>query len=1057
MSTRTHTPTRLTPRSAAHMAAALALALTPGALIPVVTNPLGAQQPAQAGRVTGTVTSEAGQPIASAQVSIEGARLGTLSGPDGRFTIANVPAGTYSVRVQRIGFTPAAQSVTVAGQPVNVDFRLAAAATQLTTVVTVGYTNEQRRDVSGAVATVTGSALREQQVATVEEALRGRAPGVQIAASGQPGRPAQIIIRGQNGFNSPNPLYVVDGMYIGQQNPNINPDDIASIDILKDASAAAQYGAQASNGVVVITTRRGQAGDTQFSMNAYYGQQVVPKRIPLAGAQEFQRIYLDAYRNANAQLPADRQIAVPTGVQTLSGANTDWQDAVFQNGAIQNYNLTASGGTTSANYLLSGSVFDQEGTVFNTGFRRYNLRVNSEARRGRFTVGEALALSQAKQSDFPNGIFGNSALPLIDVVSLLPVIPVRDPNNPGGYGYGSDALPNYGTNPVAVLEQNSNNRRSNQVLGTAFAEVRLFENLRYRLNLGINYADSLNSVWTSSSQVRYLTPVLTGASLRQSTPSAQQLLYENLLTYEGNFGSNQHRLNAVAGQTSQRNDYDQISAFRQGYSNESLRQINAGSTTGFNNTGFTIPFRTNSLLGRATYAFRDRYLFTASTRRDCSSRFSPGNRCGTFGAGSVGWVASEESFWKDLPLLGGADFFKLRASTGVLGDQNIGDLAYVAPITQNQNYVLNGPGGATLVPGGATQIRLANENLRWQRNRSTDLGLDVGLFNNALTITADYYVNDADGVLVRLPLPASLGSTEDPAFNAGRVRNAGVELGVTHRVERGDLRLNTTFNVTSARNRVVSLGNGGQPIRAGIEGVARTVVGEPIGSFYVRRTAGIFQTPEDVTNWKNAAGQVIQPGAKPGDLRFVDLNNDGRISDDDRTTVGSPLPTLTSGLFIDTRWKAFDVGLNLRGAFGNKIYNAVKLATERTVGLGNVRAGYSPWSETNRNTSTPRAVFGDATNGDPATDRWIEDGDFVRIQNVVLGYTLPATMIQRARLGGLRSPRVYVNLQNLYTFTKYSGFDPEVLGFGDPLARGIDDGFIYPNPRTVTLGFDLRF
>ncbi|MBD0324364.1 MAG: TonB-dependent receptor, partial [Aldersonia sp.] len=585
---------------------------------------------------------------------------------------------------------------------------------------------------------------------------------------------------------------------------------------------------------------------------------------------------------------------------------------MFQNGAIQNYNLTASGGTATANYLISGSVLDQKGTIINTGFRRYNLRVNSQATRGRFTVGEAIALSQGNQREFPQGVQGNQALPLIDVVSLLPTIPVRDPANPGGYGFGSATLPNYGTNPVAALEQNYNQRRANAVIGTAYAEARLFGGLRYRLNLGINYADSTNRVWTSSTQLRYLTPVLTGASLNQSAPSAQQLLYENLLQYDGTFGGGAHRLSAVAGQTSQRNEYQQLLAFRQGFTNESLQQINAGSTAGARDSGFVTPFRTNSLLSRATYTLRDRYLATASVRRDCSSRFSTGNRCGTFGAGSLGWVVSEEGFFRNIPVLGTASFFKLRASTGVLGDQNIGDLAYVVPIAQNQNYVVNSPTGTTVIGGGATQIVVANPNLRWQRNRSTDYGLDLGVLNNTLTITADYYVNDADQVLVRLPVPNSLGSVADPVFNAGRVRNAGFELGATHRLERGDLRLNNTLALTTSRNRVVSLGAGGTPIRAGIEGVARTVVGEPIGSFYVRRTAGVFQTEQDVQDWKNANGQVIQPNARPGDLRFVDLNNDGQINDDDRTTVGSPIPTFTSGLFMDARYRAFDVGFNLR-------------------------------------------------------------------------------------------------------------------------------------------------
>jgi len=834
-------------------------------------------------------------------------------------------------------------------------------------------------------------------------------------------------------------------MYVGQQNPNINPDDIASINILKDASAAAQYGAQASNGVIVITTKRGANGPSRFALNTYYGFQQIPKRIPLMNAAEFQSVFKAAYAAAG-QTP-------PAGVSGGASISTDWQDALFQRGAIQNYNLTASGGTTSASYLLSGSVLDQKGTVINTDFRRYSVRVNSDATRGRITVGEALAVSQSNQRAYPNGIFGGQALPLIDVVSLLPTIPIRDPNNPGGWGYGSDANPNYGVNPVAVLTNNSNRTRSNQVIGTAFGEVKIVGNLRYRLNLGLDYNDLLHRVWTSSAQVRYLTPVLTGASLFQEQPNTQQLLYENLLNYDGTFGGGNHRLSAVAGQTSQNNSYQQLSAFRQGFTNEQLQQLNAGSTTGFTNGGFYTPFRTNSVLGRATYSFKDRYLLTGSVRRDCSSRFSPGNRCGQFGAGSIGWVVSEEGFWKGVPMLGSADFFKLRASTGVLGDQNIGDLAYFSPVAQNINYVSNGPSGATVISGGATQTVLANTDLKWQRNRSTDVGFDLGLFDNRLSITADYYVNIADQLLVQLPLPGSLASDRNPFVNAGKVRNAGFELGLTHRLDRGDFDLNTTLNLTTTANRVVSLGNGGQPISSGFGdvGVARTAVGHPIGAFYLKETCGIFQTAADVTAHK------AQPRAQPGDLCFVDQNADGTINDQDRVFFDNPIPKVTGGLFFDSHWKSIDLGLNFRGSFGNKIFNAIKFATERTTGLSNLRAGYNPWTTSNTNTSTPRAVFGDAVNGDPASDRWLESGNFVRIQNVVLGYAIPQRLLSSMRISGTERPRVYVNLQNLYTFTKYSGYDPEVLGFGDPLARGVDDGLIYPNPRTITLGLDVRF
>jgi len=356
---------------------------------------------------------------------------------------------------------------------------------------------------------------------------------------------------------------------------------------------------------------------------------------------------------------------------------------------------------------------------------------------------------------------------------------------------------------------------------------------------------------------------------------------------------------------------------------------------------------------------------------------------------------------------------------------------------------------------GAVQQALANPNLRWQSNRSTDVGLDLGVLGNALTLTADYYNNTASNLLVAAPIPPSLGSSANPVINAGQVRNAGVELGANHHLQRGKLTFNTALNLTSTRNRVLSLGNGGQPIFAGISGVSRTAVGYPIGEFYVKHVAGIFQSTADVANYKGPNGQPIQGGAQPGDIKYADLNGDGVIDDKDRYNAGNGIPKLTGGLFFDTRYGPFDAGINFRGSYGYKIFNVVKWWTERMDDLNNSRAGLSPWTPTNPSATTPRAVYGaaGAANGDVVSDRWIEKGDYTRLQNVIVGYTLPQRLSQRFYTG---TTRLYLNIQNAYTWTKYSNWDPEILGFGDPLARGIDDGFIYPNPRTFTLGIDVR-
>lgn len=985
------------------------------------------------GRITGTVLGEAGRPVPSAQVSIPTITVGAVSGPDGRYTIIGVPAGSYQVRAQRIGYTPQVQRVTVTdGETATANFQLAVLPTSLQAVVSVGYTNEQRRDISGAVTSVTGSEISDQKVPTLEQALAGRAPGVTVTSSGEPGRAAQIIIRGQNGFGNPSPLYVVDGMYLSE-NPNLNPDEIASIDVLKDASAAAQYGAQASNGVIVIRTKRGRAGGNEVQLHTYYGFQAVPKRIDMMNASQWASLTVQAYQNAG--------LTPPTGTSnpTLS---TDWQNAVFQRGGIQDYDLQVSGGTPTANYLVSGGYLNQDGTVVTTNFNRYSFRVNSDARRGRFNLGENVALSQTNH----RGLWG---LPLVDVVRMLPTIPVHDSTNPGGWGYGSPANPTYGTNPVGELEANVNHNRSNQIIGTTFADVELLPFLHYRLNLGLNYADNLSSAFASIDQLRYLTPN-PYATLSVSNGNRTSLLYENLLNYDDSFRNGAHRVTAVVGTTSQQVDNESLGAFRQGYPDETLQQINAGQVSGASNSGSLIPYRTNAVLGRATYAFHDRYLLTGSARHDCSSRFSPSNRCGNFGAASVGWVASEEGFFKSIPLLGRADFLKLRASTGVLGDQNIGDFAYVAPIGQNINYIFNG----TPVSGSIQQA-LANPNLKWQGNRSTDAGLDLNLLNNAVSFTADYYRNVSNQLLVSAPIPPSLGSSQNPVVNAGSVRNAGFELSATDRVEHRGFQLNTTLNLTTTRNKVLSLGNGGQPLFAGISGVARTAVGQPIGEFYVKHVAGIFQSQQEIDSYVDKNGNRIQPNAKPGDIKYADLNGDGQINANDRYNAGSGIPKLQGGLFLDGKYAAFDFGVNLRGSYGNKIFNVVRWWTERMDDLNNSPVGLSPWTPTNPSTTTPRAVFGPqgAANSDPVSDRWLESGSYTRIQNVILGYALPPRLIERT---GSSSARIYVNFQNLYTFTKYKNWDPEILGFGDPLARGIDDGYIYPTPRTVTVGLDLR-
>jgi TonB-linked SusC/RagA family outer membrane protein len=1041
-------------RAAVHVAAAAALTWAPVAAMSLaavafIARPADAQT---TGRITGTVTNEGGQPLASVQVAIPNTQIGAVSGPDGRYSIAGVAPGTYQLRAQRIGYAPRTQSVTVAsGQVASADFQLSAVATALTTQVVVGYTTQQRRDVSDATTTVQAEDLRDQQVATVEESLRGRVPGVQINASGEPGRPAQVIVRGQNFLGNSTPLYVVDGMYL-RQNPNLNPDDIASIEVLKDASAAAQYGSQAANGVIVITTKRGRAGEAnRVELRSYYGAQDMPNTIEMMNARQWATIQQQAYQNAGVPIPAG--VTAALNGQTVS---TDWQDAVFRRGAIQDHNLQVSGGSANARYLISGGVLDQQGAIIETDFRRYSLRVNSDVQRGRFTVGENIALSRGTRQGLVNDPL--TGFPLTNLVRMLPTIPVRDSANPSGYGYGSGATPTFGTSPVGLMEQRPSTERSNQVIGSAFGEFRILSNLRYRLNLGINYENYGRSDFRTLAQIRMGSPN-EFAQLNEVRNDFTSLLTENLLTFDQAFGGSAHRLNAVAGYTEQRQDADNITAFRRGFTNEDLRTINAGGEANATNGGIRERSVLQSYLFRANYTLLDRYLLTGSVRRDGSSRFGPNNRWGTFSAASLGWVVSEEGFFRAIPGIGGANFLKLRASTGTLGNQDIGDYRFAAPLEQNR---LGYPFGG-VVQAGATQLTLANEDIRWQENQQDNVGLDLTLLDDRLTFTADAYRSTSTGLLVTAPLPWSFGIGENaarnPVVNAGSMRNTGTEFGVTYRMgdrEGRGFRLNTSASLTTTRNRVLSLGNGGQPL-FDQTGAARTAVGGPVGTFFLVRTAGVFQSAAEVqahTTTVNGQVRVIQPGAVPGDLRFVDADKNGVINDDDRVSIGNGTPKYSGGLFFDGGFGALDFGIGLRGAGGFKIFNDVRYWTDRADDPSNYRADYRPWTPENPSTTTPRAVAAGNANTRYLSDRWVEDGDFLRVQNVVVGLRLPASLARM--VGNGSEARIYVNAQNLHTFTKYSNWDPETLGFGNPLGRGIDAGQIYPNVRTFSFGIDLR-
>ncbi|HEX6927082.1 MAG TPA: TonB-dependent receptor [Longimicrobiaceae bacterium] len=997
------------------------------------------------GRVIDAQTSA---PLAGAQVTVQGTNVGTVTNASGDYSLT-MPAGSSTLVFSMLGYS--SQEVATEGRSV-VNVALMPSAVSLEGLVVVGYTTQELRDISGAVAAVSDTELQARKVATLEEALKGRVAGVNIKTSGEPGQAAAITVRGQNFLYNSSPLYVVDGFYM-TQNPNLNPADIASIQILKDASAASQYGAQAANGVVVITTKRGQAtGRNGLRISSYYGVQEMNNRIEVMNAREWAEFAKMAYENARAQNPnAD---PVPAGVLAiLDGTHTvdtDWQDVILQDGAIQDHNVSMSGATEDANYFLSGGYTRQEGTIKKTDFERFSLRVNSELRRGRLTLGENISLSRSNR----NNLVLNEGSPLINAMRMPPGIPVFDEANNPPYGYGSAFLPNFGTNPLGLIEQRDDQFQRNQVFGTVFGEYSLLDGLNYRLNIGFSYDDLENRFFQKAGGLPRQNNPRDPAFLNVGRDDYTSLLFENLLSYNQTFGG-LHDVNAVVGYTEQKTERDWLWAHRRGYADESLRQIDAG-TENFDNRGFAIESRLRSFLGRINYSYDGRYLLTASFRRDGSSRFGPGNRWGNFWSGSAGWVVSEEPFFSSIPLLGGANFLKLRASYGVLGNQDFADYQFAGLVVQNRSYLF----GESVAPG-AIQLDLANPDIKWQENTQQNYGFDLSMLDNQLSITADYYISRSDDLLVRAPLPPTLGSGTAPFINAGSVRNRGLELSLTHRYGRGNFELNTTANLTTIDNEVLSLGNGAQPIM--VAGVARTAVGHPIGTLWTYKMDGIFQSEEEVQNHtttlEDGTVVVLQPNAQPGDVRYADLNKDGAINDQDKYAAGDAVPDLEGGLFFDGRIGRFDFTAGLRGSFGNEIFNEVRWWMLRMDDNSNLPKGTKPWTPENPSATTPRALIGGlaADNARRESDRWVEDGSFVRIQNLQIGYSLPESLLSRAGLDA-RDARVYVNVQNLYTFTDYTGFDPEFVGFlsdVSTLERGIDFGRVYPSPRTISVGFDI--
>lgn len=953
---------------------------------------------------------------------VKGSTTGTSTDAGGNYSL-HVANGQVTLVFSTVGY--ADQEMPVNGQE-TVDVQMKPGNAQMGEVVVVGYGSQRKKDLTGAVAVVPVGEITKRQATTIGEAMQGMATGVYVRGGGLPGSEARVEIRGLKSLtNTANPLYVIDGM-ITTANRDFNPNDVESIQILKDASAAAIYGSRAANGVIIITTKRGKKGPMRVEASAKASVQVTP-RYDLAGTDEFAKLNYMAYDNAGAAR------------QNLNlGVNTDWQDEAFRTGNMQDYNVSFSGGSDNGTYMVSANYFGNKGTVISTDFNRLSLRVNAQGTKGIFTIGENLAISNARA----NEMSGN---PYLDVVRLLPTIPVRDPANPGGYGYGSESRARtFGTNPVAVADLDDRTNENFRVRGNVFSELKLRPWLKYRLNLG--YETSNDNYRHERKQGNWtLNQAFDPAIYDENRARWQSLLVENTLSFNKQF--RKHTVNAVAGQTYQRDDYGQIwGAKRNILQNTStgeyywvLDQGNEAQTGGFLQKAILL-----SYLGRLEYNFDDRYLFNGVIRYDGSSRLGRNDQWDVFPSLSAAWRISHESFFKSNVI----NDLKLRASHGTLGNSsNIGYWDFL-PVINTFSTIAMGTGQS--IQAGATQVRLANQNLRWEKLTETNVGVDAALLDNRLNLTAEYYITKTSDALWYMPIPMTTGNDGgNPAINAADVRNTGVELSATWNGKAREVNYYVTANVTTVRNKVLSLGYGRNNI---FTGTTVTQVGKPAAAWYLLETDGIFQSQAEVDNYKNKEGKVIQPNAKPGDIRFKDNDGDGQITDKDKAVVGDPWANWELGLNMGASWKNFDLTMNWFGSFGATFYNGLRSVVDRFDDNSNYRAGIKPWTPDNPNTDVPRAYYGSTLNSRGDTDRWLEKGGFMRLKYISLSYQIPAALLKHI---GFNSARISIAGQNLITITDFGGLDPE-FNNGDPFQRGVWS-FQFPNLKTYSAGLQLGF
>ena len=974
--------------------------------------------------VTGKVTDAAnGLPLFGVSIGITGTSLGVISDVDGKFTI-QVPSKDAILAFSFVGYKP--KQVTV-GESTQLNVALEQEMTELEQIVVVGYGTQRKKDLTGSISLVSTKDIKSLAVPSVGDALQGRAAGVQVISSGTPGSDATLRIRGAGTINNNNPLLVIDGVPVSSGLNTLNMNDVESMQVLKDASATAIYGSRGANGVVIITTKRGKGDKSNLTFNYFFGMQNATHVIDMLNASEFAALHNDIM--ANAGLPQNPAYADPASL----GEGTDWLGELFNPAPMQNFSLSYSGGSEKTNVYVSGNYLSQDGVVTNTGYKKLTLQFNSDTKVfNKLKFGNSLTLN--------NDIKTSGNYSIRNAMLALPTQPLYQPN--GDYS-GPIQQPMWDgdiVNPIGLAKTVNNSTHGYNLIGSLYGEYEIIKDLKIKSTFGLqaNFWNSRtwapNYHWNSS--------INENSYLYEQYNKNLTWLWDNTVNYEKTI--NKHNIALMAGISAQENDYHYLNGSKQSFASNLTQQMDNGTlqpTLG----GSTSSWSLLSYIGRANYTFDGKYLATATIRYDGSSRFGEGNKWGLFPSGSLAWRISDEDFMKSLTFI---NSMKIRAGYGVTGNQEIGNYSFASAL-QTIKYNFNNSIVNAVVPQ-----MMPNPNVQWEEQKQANIGIDASLFKSRIEVAVDAYLKNTDNMLVPMSVPVSTGYSDVyvPYINAGKMQNKGIEFTIDSRNFTGDFTWNTSLNFSYNQNEVKSL-NDTVPMTSGSIGLnynlALIQAGHPVNEFYGFITDGVFQTQTEVDNH---AVQV--PGSDPynrtsaGDIRFKDLNNDGVINDLDRAFTGNPNPTFIFAMNNSFTYKGFDLSLFIQGVAGNKILNANRIYTEAmSVAQNQTTETLNRWTGEGTSNEMPRAVFNDPNKNSRPSDRYVENGSYLRIKNLTLGYTLPAKLTEKAHLS---SVRVYAAGLNLYTFTKYTGFDPEVG------TSGIDYN-VYPVTATYSVGINIGF